>query len=118
MNQSNSPAFYQPPLSNPMPSQVMPPQTPTGYSSIPPPHTPGTYQVHNIDFSSTTTNFNVYDLNSLLSSFQVESVQDEIPEPSIKCKELLSQLKTSIQVLNFNAISYKQNKIIVFFRDC
>ena len=99
MNQSNSPAFYQPPLSNPIPSQGHLPQTPTGYSSIPPPHTPGPSQIHNIDFTSTTTNFNVYDFNSLLSSFLVESVQDEISEPTNKCKELLSHLKTYIQVI-------------------
>lgn len=54
----------------------------------------------NLDFSNATTNFNQFDLDSLVSGFQYEFAQDEISEPVAKSKELFNQLKVAIQVSN------------------
>ena len=51
-----------------------------------------------IDFTDSTTNYNQFDLNSLVSTFQYEFGNDDIPEPVMRSKDLLGQLKISIQV--------------------
>lgn len=70
--------------------------TPAGQVTAPP---AGPSHTVNIDFANSTTNFNQFDLNSLVSTFQFEFGNDDIPESVIRSKELLSQLKLSIQSL-------------------
>lgn len=69
----------------------------TAAQSVAPPVGPS--HTVNIDFANSTTNFNQFDLNSLVSTFQYEFGNDDIPEPVIRSKELLNQLKLSIQSL-------------------
>ncbi len=52
----------------------------------------------NIEYTNATTKFNQSELNSILSAFNYEFSQDDLPEPINKSKELFNQLKLSIQV--------------------
>ncbi len=60
----------------------------------------GPSHVLSVDFSqASTTALNQFELNSLVSSFQYDFAQDEIPEPVARSKELFKELHKSVQSL-------------------
>ncbi len=66
--------------------------------SVQPPSGPS--HTLSVDFSqASTTALNQFELNSLVSSFQYEFAQDDIPEPVTRSKELFKELYKNLQSL-------------------